>query len=124
MGNRADLWSLLIQRKGQWINRADIDFVGGHEAGRRMREIRTSLIGNPKYRLDERDNVHGLRIYRLIEISTDAQRAAAHEVWRCKKCSARLMDLTLSQRTMDDRWRFARCTGCGDKKAIFERQHT
>lgn len=122
MTNRQSLWDLLASQEGKWVPRENINFVGGNDAGRRMREIRADLMANPEYRLDERRRADGQYEYRLMKVPPEAQKVNAEAIWRCRKCSARLVGISMA--SIDPRWRLAKCQGCGDKHAIFERQHS
>ena len=120
MGNRSDLWTLLNDREGQWVSRDNIDYIGGHDAGRRMREIRESLATSGSHRLEERKDGEG-------RMSTGWSRSATSEAsnlryrWWCVKCKGHPPDYGRTSATMDERWRMGYCSICR-AKAIFSQQ--
>lgn len=120
MTNRSDLWNLLLAREGQWIDRDNIDFVGGAEAGRRMREIRADIAKAGSFRLDERRNAKGRFEYRLQRIPVEEVAPDAPEIWRCRNCHSRVAR-SQTVASMDERWRLGRCPSCGERKSVFER---
>lgn len=122
MSNRADLWALLIQRAGQWVRREDLDFTGGHDAGRRMREIRDDIVASGQYRLEEKKGANGLVTHvRLIQIEHTAPKQSMRFMWRCTKCDSHPADYMTTQPSLDPRWRFGPCTICPEKSATFRK---
>ena len=115
MTNRQSVWQLLLSREGEWVSLTELRFVGGHEATRRIRELRTGLMGKG-YDIEDRvlpdsNEPH----YRLNRLGTQEM----HERGlRCVQCDAPPAGLT--EATMDPRWRRGRCPACNDSDAIFK----
>ena len=122
MTNRTDLWALLIQRAGDWISREDLDFTGGTDAQRRMREIREDIVSSGQYRLEEKRGANNIVTHvRLIQIESDTPKQGLRFIWRCVKCSSHPADYMLTQPTLDSRWRMGPCSICPDKNATFRK---
>ena len=122
MSNRTDLWNLLIQRAGDWIAREDLDFTGGTDAQRRMREIREDIVASGQYRLEEKKGAQGVVTHvRLIEIQHDVPVQSQRYQWRCVKCHSHPADFMNTQPTLDPRWRMGPCTICPERNATFRR---
>jgi hypothetical protein len=119
--NRTALWGLLTQRLGEWISRDNIDFVGGGDAARRMRELREAVLNSGTHRLEERRGKDGRFEYRLLEIPVEQVRVNERRFWRCVKCGSPPMDFAQTMAAMDERWRMGRCSVCHADKAIFGR---
>ena len=126
MGNRQDIFLLLQQREGEWVSRDDINFVGGEDAGRRMRELREDIAKQGQYRLDERVDGHKRLEYRLVKIAfdmnetTDAKRIERYK-WVCTTCDSHPPSMDKTQPSIDPRWRLGPCTPCRNKRASFKR---
>lgn len=119
MTNRDRVKALLLARRGEWVSRRDIVFVGGEEGTRRLREIRAELE-NAGYRVHQRKSPDGSTAYRLEE-PPPMDFNPAKAPWVCINCQAPLSGD--SQPSMDPRWRLARCWRCKKNPAgIFERR--
>lgn len=117
--NRADLWSLLANRMGQWIDRDDINFVGGSDASRRMRELKDSVLLSGTHRLEERRDDSGRYEYRLVEIPLEARNHPERQRWECVKCGTRPLDFSQTKASLDPRWRLGRCGVCNNENATY-----
>jgi hypothetical protein len=122
MGSRDEVWNLLQSREGDWISRADIDFVGGAEATRRLRELRTFVAGHGmsiENRMTHDEQGRRREEYRLTRY---AQPDPVTGRWACTKCGAPPTGVTTN--SMDPRWRLGVCYPCKNKRATFERLPT
>lgn len=118
--NRRAVWDLLRDRLDQWVTRAEIDFVGGAEGTRRLRELRDS-VHRSGYAIDHEVNpITRESRYRLREVEQQPEDA---EVWVCGGCGTRTRK-GLTERSMDERFRLGHCVGCGSRRAVFRRQVT
>lgn len=124
MSNRNDLWALLLARKGEWIAREDLNFVGGYDAVRRMRDIRQDIIASGQFRLEERKAEGGVIEYRLIELEPDPASQNARFLYRCAKCGSHPTDYMTTQPSIDPRWRLGTCDICREKNATFRKVTT
>jgi len=104
MSLRSQVWDLLIAHEGEWLPRSEIEKVGGAEATRRLKEIKSRAVG---FNILKRgDN------YQLVRVTTlDVELV-------CVKCGSQ--PNTETQPSVDPRWRLGRCPICG-KGAIFEK---
>lgn len=119
MGTRDAVWNLLQSRMGDWVTRADIDFVGGAEGTRRLRELRTFVAGRGMTIENRTTYLAGRSVqeYRLVR---HREPAPTRERWVCVKCGAPSTGVTTN--SMDPRWRLGRCYPCKNKRATFERE--
>jgi hypothetical protein len=122
VSNRTDVWTLLLQRLGTWVTRTEIEFVGGAEGMRRLRELRDTVYLQG-YSLTQRQSAADGRTleYRLTKIEPTLRSVDAGPVviWRCLVCGGRPAEGT--QPSIDPRWRIGRCSPCRNKDATFER---
>lgn len=123
MSNRTALWTLLIERQGDWIKRDDLLFVGGVDAPRRMRDLKDDIVKSGQYRLEER-TVDRVIEYRLVELPPDPERKSQRYLWRCSSCQSHPQDYMLTQPSLDPRWRLGKCGICGEKNATFRKVTT
>lgn len=112
MGNAQDLWALLTSRLGQWVSRDDINFVGGSDASRRMREIRERLSTVGTHRLDRREDAKGRFEYRLTQIAPELQANSLRHRWKCVKCGQAPLAYADTQASMNPNFRLGKCV-CG-----------
>lgn len=112
MSSKSDVWTLLLRRKGEWLSRQELEFVGGAEAMRRLREIRVSSHA-AGYTIQSRNPGHGADEYRLVE------RAGYVSPLRpkCVKCGHTPTKAT--QPTIDLRWVTGYCGVCDKRDSIF-----
>lgn len=113
---RSAVWDLLRSREGEWVTRAEIDFVGGAEGTRRLRELRQS-IHKAGFTLDVQ--VHPITResrYRLRVVEDDDPNATLYE---CANCGLRQRANHLT-RSMDERYRIGDCPACGEKRAVWK----
>lgn len=118
MTARTEVWNLLLTHQDQWVPRAEIEKVGGLESLRRLREIRSTALGQG-YTFEQQKK-NGLLEYRLTRL---AEQRSKHQPWRCAKCGAEPSTDPQPSTDQLDRWRIAWCVPCGNKRAIFEREH-
>jgi hypothetical protein len=121
MGTREAVWTLLNSRLGDWVTRAEIDFVGGAEGTRRLRELRTFVAGTGmtienRVRYHDGQRQEEYRLVRYVEPDPVAGR------WVCTKCGAPPTGVTTN--SMDPRWRLGHCFPCKIKQATFEKVMT
>jgi hypothetical protein len=117
VSNRLDVWNLLVARQGEWVTRAQVEQVGGLESMRRLREVRGMALGQG-YSFDQR-KTDGLLEYRL-----DALTEQVRSPWSCVKCEGQPAGHLQPTTDTADRWRTGWCVLCGNKKAIFKRDHS
>lgn len=117
--NRQDLWTLLQAREGQWVNRDDLNFVGGEDAARRMRDIRKDVERSGQWILDERkDGRHRIE-WRLSKIERHTPERLK---WACTACGTYPQSYERTMATLDPRWRMAaRCWACRVAPAYYQR---
>lgn len=124
MTQKQALWDLLRARANQWVDRDTLDFVGGEDTGRRMRELRTNVTASGQWVLEERRDHRGRLEFRLIPIlSEQPEDERARFRYRCKTCGSHPYDITKTQPSLDPRWRLGTCTICR-QRTIFEREGT
>jgi len=122
--NRQSIFDLLRARDGQWVSRADIDFVGGHDAGRRMRELEAELGSSGQWRLESRESEGRLLEYRLVALAPDPAAQRERQRWVCTKCDSFPYSSENLQPTMDPRYKMGRCPRCkGKTPSIFKMLH-
>ena len=120
MTNTQDLYQLLRSREGQWVSRADLNFVGGLDTGRRMRELRQQIGRGGVERLDERPGPDRALEYRLVNLSSaEKQQNLERFNWVCAKCESYPLSMSVLQPSIDPRWRIGPCGKCG-KGATFK----
>jgi hypothetical protein len=124
MTNRQDIWNLLVSRAGEWIDRDDLNFVGGEDAARRMRDIRNDVIASGEWRLDERKDDRKRIQWMLVKIAplneADAPQLLRHR-YRCTNCQSIPFDYMHTQPTLDPRWRMGKCNVCRTNPAMFKK---
>jgi hypothetical protein len=116
MTNRSDIFSLLRARAGTWVGRDDINFIGGADAGRRLRELNEDVAKSGEWRLESQRDAQNRYEYRLMPIIPDAPRVKG--IYRCVKCGSRPNSVTMA--SIDERWRIGQCPVCG-KNATFQK---
>jgi hypothetical protein len=117
MTNREAVWNLLQSRVGDWITRAEIDFVGGAEGTRRLRELRTFVAGHGMT-IETRARYHDgqqQQEYRLVKYET--AKVAGH--WVCTKCGAPPTGATAA--SMSPKYLLGPCFPCKIKQAVFQK---
>lgn len=108
MTKREDVWNLLQQRLDTWVTRSEIDFVGGLEGSRRLRELRQVIPGG--YVLDERTDSDGhSKMYRLRKV--DQEPIANDPYYRCNGCGVTRRKSALLA-SIDQRYRIGHCNVC------------
>lgn len=119
MTNRQALWDLLLARQGQWVNRDDLNFVGGEDAARRMRDIRKDVERSGQWILDERKDKRARIEWRLTKID----RAVPERMqWTCTTCGSYPQDFARTYASIDPRWRMAeRCWACRTSPATYKK---
>ena len=122
--NRQSIFDLLKAREGQWVSRADINFVGGEAADRRMRELVSVLSTSGDWRLESREGERRVLEYRLTAIDASPQEKRERLQWVCAKCESHPWDVRLLRATMDPRYKTGRCPRCkGKTPSIFKMLH-
>jgi len=116
MTNRSDIFNLLRTRAGTWVGRDDLNFVGGSDTSRRMRELQEDVARSTEWRLEERRDDQKRYEYRLMPIIPDPPRVRG--IYRCVKCGSRPDSVTMA--SIDERWRLGHCPVCG-KDATFQK---
>lgn len=121
MSHTTDIYQLLVQREGEWVLRDDLNFVGGEDTGRRMREVRDLVAHQGQYRLDEKTDDQRRIVFRLVRlngVATDTERTK----WQCVTCQSFPVAGTLGPSAdTSDRWRIGQCAPCKNRRAIFAR---
>jgi hypothetical protein len=120
MSKAQDIFTLLKEREGTWVTRDDLNFVGGSDAARRMREMRDNVSTSGQYRLDERLDQQKRLEYRLVKIDPHGTDALARTQWSCTKCDSYPSDMKTLQPSMDPRWKMGHCRYCRNPRAIFK----
>jgi hypothetical protein len=125
VSNKTDVWNLLLSRLDTWVTRTEIEFVGGAEGMRRLRELRDGLYAQG-YSLAVRTSAADGRTqeYRLSKVASleAVSETEPRTRWRCVKCGFRPSEGT--QPSMDERWRIGPCHICKRKDATFEKDST
>ena len=116
MSKRQNVLNLLLARKGEWVTRAELEFVGGFEATRRLRELRTWAEG-AGYTIEFREDKAGDPIYRLSQMES-VSKDKVEDWWFCQKCGGRRAK-EWTQPSMDPRWRLGPCRMCDVRQSIF-----
>lgn len=126
MTKGTDIYHLLVQREGQWVTRDDINFVGGEDAGRRIRELRDPIAAAGVYRLEERVDTERRLEFRLVKIEpidlaadedTQVQQRQRYR-WACIECGSYPAGATIA--SIDPRWRMGPCGACRNTRATFK----
>lgn len=115
VSNRSAVWSLLLARQGSWVTRDEIESVGGYEAMRRLREVRSAALSQG-YSLQQRE-VKGLLEYTLVPIEEQAKA----DGWVCAKCGAKPVGQPQPSTDTLDRYRLGWCPVCNKKNAPLRR---
>lgn len=116
MTNRQDIYNLLRTRAGTWVSRDDLNFLGGQDTSRRMRELEEDVARSGEWRLESQRDAQKRYEYRLMPIIPDPPTVVG--IYRCVKCGSRPGSVTVA--SIDSRWRIGHCPVCG-KGATFER---
>jgi hypothetical protein len=122
MSKTQDLLDLLTAREGAWVNRDDLNFVGGEDTRRRMSELREQIAKGGVFRLDERtakDRRLEFRLVRIAPTGSDEQRVRYQ--WACNTCDSHPAEYEKTQPSIDPRWRIGHCFVCRNKRATFVR---
>jgi hypothetical protein len=116
MTKRIEVLNLLMARENQWVTLSELQFVGGFEATRRLRELREGGM-QAGFIIDVGTSLHhgsDEPTYRLRRV----EESPGTEFWVCNKCGARRAR-QFTQPSMDPRWRLGPCIICGNKQAVF-----
>ena len=116
MTNRSDVWNLLLARKGEWVPRADIQFVGGESWDRRLREVQEDVVKAGNLRLERKAEGNTVTHVRLVALEERHGRDSSQRYnWECVTCLNSPLRMSETQPSMDPRWRLGVCWYC-DKK--------
>ncbi len=114
MSNKRDVWGLLLKRQDQWLSRAEIEFVGGPEAMRRLREVRSEAF-SAGYEVQSRPGPGNSDEYRMVRLAPGV--SPIRSTLRCVKCwNAPVGTVSPS---VDPRWSLGRCVVCDRSDSIF-----
>ncbi len=121
MSKTQDLFHLLVQREGQWVRRDDLNFLGGEDTGRRMREVAENVAKSNQYRLDERVDEHRRLEYRLVKLAIDNPEQRERYRWVCAKCDSHPVSLQTVVASLNPQYRVGPCGPCRTKQSVYKR---